>query len=244
MHPSRSVGFGIAALLLAAALACGTPETQFAARFAPDFQPARHTISILGVYKDGQMSSEAWDAIRPRLEPLLGGRGCEIACGAPLASVDSRLSTAIEDYARANGPTDELLVQLGPAAQGDLILVLTEAGKLPSPEKKVSVVDSPSPRGPGPTGSGGRGGLSVFGSDHPSGPEDHDLLQLSASLFSVPQGRSVALVDLQYRGTSVEEAASEFSAKLARSLPESSCRGWSWDTKVDAERIRSLTGSQ
>jgi hypothetical protein len=230
------------ALVLGLAVNCRSPEARFVERFAPDFEHARHTVSVFGVYKDGQLSSEAWDALRPRIEPLLGGRGCEIGSGAPLASVDSPLSTAIDDYARANGPTDDLLAQLAPAAEGDLILVLTEAGRLPAPEKKVSVADSPSPRGPGSQGGSGKGGLSVFASDRQSGDTDHDLLQLSASLFSVARGRSVALVDMQYRGTSVEEAASQFSARLARSLPDSICRGWSWTTKVSAERIRSLMG--
>jgi hypothetical protein len=235
-----------AVVLAVGAVACRASEAQFAERFAIDFQHARRTVSVFGVYKDGQMSSEAWNALRPRLEPVLGGSGCEIACLAPPASSDGRLFAAIDDYARANGPTDELLAHVAPAAMGDLILVLVEAGRLPAPEKRVSLADSPSPAGPSPGGSAkmgshGRGFSTLGPTKHPGGA-DLDVLQLSASLFSVSQGRSVAVVDMRYGGTNLDEAVNRFVAKLAESLPESSCRGWHWDAKVDSEQIRSPDG--
>jgi hypothetical protein len=50
-----------------------------------------------------------------------------------LVSSNAALASAVDEYARADGPTDDLLAQLAPAAQGDLVLVLTFAGKLPEP---------------------------------------------------------------------------------------------------------------
>jgi hypothetical protein len=230
-----------AVVFAAGAFACGGPEAQFAERFASDFQHARHTVSVFGVYKDGQMSSEAWDVFRPRLEPLLGGSRCEMASSPPPASTDSRLFAAIDDYTRANGPTDDLLAHLAPAAQGDLILVLVEAGRLPGPEKKASLVSSPSPGRSTQVGSQGAGFSTLESTKHSDGAQT-DVLQLTASLFSVAQGHSVALVDMHYDGANFDEAVSTFAARLAASLPECTCRGWHWDGQVDSEQIRSLTG--
>ncbi len=220
----------------ASSVACA-PSVSWDVKLAPGFSPSGHTISVFGVYKDGQMSPEAWDALRARLEPLLGGHECEIARGSSPQQSESPLSAVIDDYTRTNGPTDDLLTQLAPAARGDLILVLIEAGKL-SPEEKVSIVDSPSPAGPGAGGGHGGSGLSTFA------PKKHgterDVLQLSASLFSVSQARSVALVDMQYSGDSADEAMGEFTDRVRRLLPASKCAGWNWDAKVDPEGIRKL----
>ena len=54
------------------------------------------------------------------------------------------------------------------------------------------------------------------------------------------EGRSVALVDMQYSGDSAAEAMGEFTARVRRLHPESKCAGWNWDAKVDPEGIRKL----
>jgi hypothetical protein len=63
-------------------------------------------------------------------------------------------------------------------------------------------------------------------------------LDVSASIFSVPQARSVALVAMQYTGKSVDDAMAKFAARLAQSLPSVACVGWNWEAKIDPERIR------
>jgi hypothetical protein len=207
-----------------AVIAC-RPDAQFATNFAADFRPSGHRVSVFGVYKDGQMSSGAWSDLQPSVERALGGGSCEIAYGGALTSSNSVLSAAIDDYVRANGPTDNLLTQVAPAARGDLILVLTRAGRLPV-HHHVSVADAPQPGG----GRGARG--------RPTG--DPNVLQLSASFFSVGQGRSVAFVDMQYSGESVDAAIIRFATRLSQSLPASTCSGWSANTAMDLERIRKL----
>jgi hypothetical protein len=205
-------------------------------KLSSGFAPSGHTVSVFGVYKDGQMSTEAWDALRPRFEPILGGRECETARGNSLAQSDNPVQAAIDDYTRTNGPTDDLLAQVAPAARGDLILVLVEAGRLPPQEKTTPVADTPSPGGPG--GTGGKGGLRTF--DTKRRAPEPDLLQLTASLFSVAQGRSVALLDLQYTGDSIDEAIEQFTARVGRTFPATTCAGWNWQASVDPERIRKL----
>jgi hypothetical protein len=221
--------------LAASTVAC-SPTTQWDTRFASDFKPSGHTVSVFGVYKNGQMNPDAWDAMRPRLEQVLGGRRCEIARD-PLAN--SPLFAAVDDYTRTNGPTEDLLAQLAPAAQGDLILVFVEAGSLP-PKENISVVDSPQPAGPSQGTTKGSAGLATFNPKKHTGGAENNVLQLSASLFSVAQGRSVALIDMQYSGDSVEEAKGEFTDRVARLLPATTCKGWDWQAKVDPERIRKL----
>jgi hypothetical protein len=221
--------------LVASTVACNS-SAHWDTKFASGFTPAGHTVSVFGVYKNGQMSAEAWDALRPRLGPLLGGRQCEIAGSDPLAN--DALFTAVDDYTRTNGPTEDLLAQLAPAARGDLILVLVEAGSLP-PQENISVVNSQAP-GPSPMASKGTAGLSAFAPKKGSTVGEHDVLQLSALLFSVAQGRSVGLIDMQYSGDSVGDAEGEFTARVEQLLPATTCRGWDWHAGVDPDRIRKL----
>jgi hypothetical protein len=227
----------VGALACAASTTACIPKVRWDTTSTADFVPSGHTVSVFGVYKDGQMSSEGWDILRPRLEPFLGGRGCEIAGGVPRGD-EGPLLAVIADYARTNGPTEDLLGQLAPAAEGDLILVLVEAGKLPPPDAKVSVVNTSAP-GPSATGTKGSAGFSAFAPDKRSAAA-RDVLQLSASLFSVSQGKSVALLDMQYSGDSIAEAESTFSARVGRLLPAATCKGWNWRADVDPERIRKL----
>ncbi|MDP9000086.1 MAG: hypothetical protein M3O46_08245, partial [Myxococcota bacterium] len=62
--------------------------------------------------------------------------------------------------------------------------------------------------------------------------------QMSASLYSVGEKRSVGLVAMDYTGDSAELAIAQFAGKLAQALPATTCAGWSWDAKVDVEHIR------
>jgi hypothetical protein len=229
-------------LVVVTAFACDEGDAHFATKFASDFGPARHTVSVLGVYKDGRMSSDAWQALAPRVAPALGAANCEVGYDM-LASANGALAEAIDEYARADGPTDDLLAQLAPAAKGDLVLVVTFAGKLP---QRISDAGAPG-RVPTPSATGGRGGGRMGGmrgggrtrgSPKSESTQDNDLLDVSASLFSVTQTRSVALIAMQYSGTSVDDAIAKFAAKLAQLLPSVACVGWNWEAKIDPERIR------
>jgi hypothetical protein len=236
------------AALVGLATACGSQDGRVATKLASDFAPARRTISVLGVYKDGQMSSDAWETMGPKLSPSLGAPECEGGYSDTLRTNSEALSAAIEDYARSNGPTDDLLAQIAPAAKGDLIVVFTFAGKLPAaaPKPKESVATNSGPPGvgqsaPRTTGGGGmgrRGGRN--GQPMIAAPTDPNELDISASVFSVAQGRSVGLVTMQYAGASVDDAMAKFAAQLAQALPQASCQGWDWNAKIDAEHLRQI----
>jgi hypothetical protein len=227
--------------LVALLLACDEGDAHFTTRFASDFSPSRRTVSVLGVYKDGRMSSEGWEALAAHVAPALGGDRCEAGYNA-IVSRNESLAGAIDESARAGGPTDELLGQLAPAAKGDLILVLTLAGTLPQrigPEGGAQPGAAPTP------GMGGRsGGRGMRGSNRmgrgtkPESVVDPSVLDISASLYSVAQSRSVAMVAMQYSGTSVDDAMTKFGEKLAQSLRGALCVGWNWDAAIDPDKIR------
>jgi hypothetical protein len=235
----------LATLALSSVTAC-SGDTQFTTRTAPEFSQGRHTLSVFGVFKDGRMSSDAWETIGPRLSAPFGS-ACAAAYGTPLFTAKPALSSAIDDYARANGVGDELLDQFAPAATGDLILVVTVAGRVGKTEGPGAPETSAISGGAPATSRSGAGGTSGFGrgggGHFPSGPRrrvDETSFEMSASLFSVSLHRSVALVAMQYAGSSVDDAVAKLAAKLGATIPGSTCGGWNWDAPVDDHRIREL----
>jgi hypothetical protein len=228
--------------LIAILFACDEGDAHFTTNFASDFTPGRHTVSVLGVYKDGRMSSSGWETLAPHVAPALGASHCDVGYNT-LASSNGALADAIDEYARADGPTDDLVTQIAPAAKGDLILVLTFAGRLPQRGPGDAGAQHPAPMQP--AAGGGAGGFRRRGRNQPGGRSksegtvDTDVLDVSASLYSITQARSIALVAMQYSGASLDEAMTKFAAKLAESLPGTLCVGWNWDVKIDPNRIRS-----
>ena len=119
------------------------------------------------------------------------------------------------------------------------------AGKLPTHDPIKIQDENQNRRSPGQLGSqGGMGGGPGLSRNSgptfrpPTGPAVVDQLDLSASLFSVSKAASVAMVTLQYSGTSVDDAIAGFTAKLATALPGATCTGWNWEAKIDPEAIR------
>jgi hypothetical protein len=218
------------------AAACGPADARFSTHVASDFAPGHHRVSVLGVFKNGQMSADGWLAMAPRVAPAFGASTCEAAYGDALLTTNGALSAAIDDYARANGPADELVAQLAPAAKGDLVVVFTLSGQLPVPKSKAPAGGG-NPAA-GPAGGGGRHGRHASNTGPGFVGPDTNELDISASIFSVPLHRSVGLVSMQYYGASVDDAVAKFSDRLASVLPAAQCDGWDWTAKVDADQIR------
>lgn len=233
------------AALAAVASACGSQNARTGAKFASDFVPAGHVVSVLGVFKDGQMNVDAWETMGPKIAPSLGAPECAAGYSEALSSTHSALTSAIDDYARSSGPTDELLAQLAPAARGDLIVVITFAGKLPAATPKPSVATNSGPMGVGQSGSRGAGaaggGRRASRLSPAAAAPDPNELDISATLFSVAQGRSVGQIAMQYTGESVDDALTQFAAQLQQALPQARCGGWDWTAKIDPDHLRQMT---
>jgi hypothetical protein len=243
---ARSARFALPLLfapLLALPVTSCSDEAQFTTRFASDFVQGRHTVSVLGVFRDGQMSSESWETIGPKLSAPFGAT-CDTGYGALVAS-NQTASGAIDDYVRANGPGDELLEQLAPDATGDIIVVFTVAGHVgPKPANSIDTTSMQSQgNSPMGAGSGKYRGTRPGGTSGTHGMPRGGVvgaLEISASFYSVSQKRSVGLVSMQYDGTSMDEAFQRMAAKLGAAVPGSTCGGWTWQTPVDPEKIRGL----
>jgi hypothetical protein len=238
----------VSACVAVLAVACGSQDARTGTKFASDFAPAGHVVSVLGVFKDGQMNVDAWETMSPKIAPSLGAHGagdatdCAAGYSEAMRSDHAELTSAIDDYARSDGPTDELLAQIAPAARGDLIVVVTFAGKLPVAQSKPTVATNSGPMGVGQSGSrrtGGPGG-GRRASRPSSAPSDPNELDISATLFSVAQGRSVGQIAMQYTGESVDDALTQFAAQLRQALPQARCEGWDWTAKIDPDHLRQM----
>jgi len=229
-RPVRAIPCAVV-LLLAATVGCS--KSDITVRYAAGFDPGRHKVSVFGVYKDGLMNSEAWGGIAGRISNALGQSVCVAGYGGAAFPADRGITAAIDEYTSSNGPTDDFLAQIAPAAAGDLVMVVTVAGRLPIPIK-IHVQDQQQ-NSTGP--SGGRGPIR---GQHKDKNIDLNELQLTAQLFSVAESKTVALVNIDYTGQSMDEALDKFAAQVGESLSGSRCAGWNLDAKLDVDKIRSL----
>jgi hypothetical protein len=227
----NGIGLGSAVLMTNAACA---PDTAFTVNFAPEFPRSGSSVSVFGVFNDGQLNSRSWDYLRLRLPPPFNKDTCEAAYGDKRVNTLPAISSSVDDYARRSGVTDELLDQFAPMAKGDAIMLVTVAGHVPLAVRHVVPgAETPQPKGPGGQGGGGA-------PPDRKKPPDRNEFELSASFFSVRLHRSVALVDMTYRGQNVDEAFAKFAKRFAAEMPSSTCSSWNWDVQVDEKRIQEL----
>jgi hypothetical protein len=90
-------------------------DVHLSATVAPDFAPATHWVSVLGVYKDGQMSADGWESLAPRLGATLGSGSCEPGYNS-LTTSNQRLADAIQHVSRVGNL--RTLLAAGPLLHG------------------------------------------------------------------------------------------------------------------------------
>jgi hypothetical protein len=228
-----------ASFALCFAPACGG-DAQFHVQHAPELARGAQSVSVLGVYKDGRLAPEAWETLGAALSSAFAGSACPIGFDEAFLVKDPALSSAIDDYSRADGVTDDLLERLAPAAQADTILVFTVAGRPPS----RSSVDGGAGAQMRPTqmGQAGMGGRGARPGRNPLGMPVGRVIgfEVAATLYSVSAHKSVATVAMEYTGDSTDAALAAFAQRLRGEMPGSTCRGWSWEGHVDVEKIRTL----
>ena len=237
MRPRQIVSIAF----VVAAASCGSEEAQFTTRLASDFPQTSHAkLSVFGVFRDGRMNSEAWDEFGPKLTAALSATPCEVAYSSDLVSNDGPLSSAVDDYARANGVTDDLLAAFAPKAQGDSILLITLAGHPPRPLDDAGAPRSAPAQQPMRGGGGRRSLGGASPAMDPRAGTDRSEFDIAASVYSISKGHSIALVSMAYTGRSVDEAVSKFAKKLGDTLAGATCAGWKADVKVDDAAVRKL----
>jgi hypothetical protein len=237
----RRPGAAIVLTLLSQALGCSLSGPAFTVSYAPGFAKEGAKVAVFGVFRDGRMSPEAWDEFGPRLSAALHGNICDVAVGANLRARDPAVFAAVDDVARADGITDDLLDKFAPSAGGDAILVVTVAGRVSKPKESPGSAGAPMPA-LATGGRGGRGG-GRSGGPHPAGGgHNHraevDVFEMTASVFSKREHKSVAMVSMAYTGPSESEAIAAFADKLGSALPGATCASWRTELRIDAATIQ------
>ncbi len=233
-----AVPIALATALLAGCLSDSTVRTEYASGFSR----AGHRVSVFGVFKDGRMNPESWDALSPSLASVFG-KNCQAGYGESFVLDHPGLASAIDDVARSQGLGDDLLTQIAPAATGDLILVFTVAGRVEQAWK--ANLSSESNGHAGPMGGAGRGAAGL-GSPGALAGHSHDrgtgtaAFDLSVTMFSPSSHGTVGVVEFEYTGESANEAIKRFVEKIREAIPGSSCEGWNWSVPIDEHRVRDL----
>jgi hypothetical protein len=225
-----------------ALFSCGGDEA-YSVKYASDYTRAPGKLAFLGIFKDGRMNSDYWDQLGPKLTLPYAGAPCAAGYTNELVVQNAELSTAIDDYARANGITDDLLEKLAPMTDGDLIVVITMSGQPPQvvagtgSSREVLPPPSSGPRGYNAR-RGGRGPSSTYEGVRGT---DQNAFAVSASLYSIKMRRSVGVIGMSYTGPNIDVAMGAFSDKMRDELAGSRCAKWSWDAKLDPNEIRKIS---
>jgi hypothetical protein len=201
---------------------------QFHTRHAPEFAGAA-TVSVFGVFKDGRLDANLWSELGPSIVPFAP---CGAAFGPDLPSSNPELAAAIDDYARAHGVTDALLKQWASSAEADVILLLTIAGHAPvrtGPTEYTLKTRNPAQHT-----------LPASPYDAHT-PTDGGRFEMTATLFSVRLGRSVAELDVTTTSSSTSDVMAAFKQHLGSDLGLRGCKGWKAPPgALDASKIREL----
>lgn len=207
-------------------MAC-EPTPLFNVESAADWQPPK-TVSVLGVFRDGRMSPEAWendvgaDLSKPLREPL-----CPAGYGPSMRERQPALADAIDRGTREDGLGDELLDQVAPMAEGELVMAITLYRYVPKSISPNGTAPVPRQAGRGRGGGFGRRGAAPHAGTAPA-PDEDPVYEISITFFSVAQHHLVARIDMRYSGTDMARATNELQTKLSALLPQTHCVGWNW----------------
>jgi hypothetical protein len=209
--------------------------------YAPGYARNAKRISVFGIKRDGLLTRSGWDAIGPNLSAPFNGHACDVGYGETTLETAPSLAAEVDRYVRANGVSDELLTQIAPAAKGDTIMVMTISGHPRSANDSGSSLDAAhAPAGRGNRGVRNRGGAGMPVNKR-SEIGESDPFTVSALFYSVEEHHTVALVELNYTGTEMNEALNSFRAKLDSEFPGATCSGWDFSVKIDEQAIHALS---
>lgn len=223
-------------------------------------------VSVFGVFRNGHMSPESWEAFGAALSAPFSLGTCEAAYTNDFVAANPELTSAVDDYTKEDGVSEELLAKFAPLAKGDTILVVAINGQPARPAAnargdKASTRASSGSGNHGGSGSepgggpgGGRGmGRGAGGSCRggmgggrppPASPQrpkaEPGSWELTAFLYSVRFHQLTGQVDVTQTGQDIDGALKTFVAKLANEIPGVPCRGWDRSVRVDSDSIRKM----
>jgi cytochrome c551/c552 len=256
-------------LAICAVAACATSgdgQAQFTVARATDGAKVE-TVSVFGIFRNGRLSPEAWDDFGAGLSAPFGQKACDSAYTRDLANANPELTSVVDDYAKENGVSDELLDRFAPLAKGDTIMVVAMTGQPAQPAADAGAGKAAKPgaarvpsgqgayggpgggggggRGMGRGGGGGFGGGGFGGRSQPHVPSEHakpEPWEISAWFYSVPLHHTVSQIGMTYSGQDFEAALKAFVGRLGAEMPGVSCRGWERTPEVDVEALHRMLG--
>lgn len=199
-------------------ISCGSAssESTFFVKHAPVFSRAR-TVSVFGAIHHGGASKSAWGSVAPAFADAMGATYCEAGFVEQLRDTNADAFLAIEQEIELGQVKEELLQSVAPAASGESILTIQIFGRVRNANvdtRRILVA---------------HGGGSEPRSDTATAlASPPPTLDISATLFSKHQRRTVGLLSMTYSGASLDEALHEFVKKLHSMMPNFVCRGWNW----------------
>lgn len=205
-------------------VACAGPREQFDVKYASDFKPVPTSASIFGVLHDGLMREDGAAVLGARIFRAFRRDACEIAYDVTLSRSNPEMFAFLDRQARDNGISDDLLQNVAAHAKGEVIVAFQMFGRPPRRSEETGAAK------PVLLAHGGdMGGPSPYPrSTH----KEPDTFELSAAFFSVRLHHTVAVIRMEYSGSSVDDAMTKLSDKLVLTFPEVTCVGWSLPSGV------------
>jgi hypothetical protein len=199
-------------VLFALGAASCADGVQLRVQTSPEFAGGNATVSMLGVFHDGRMNVDSWQKASSPVSSALGGSDCAALFTDALQQGDPTLYSEIDTSTQSDGITDDLLAKLAPRAGGDLIVTVSIHGKTrAATRQEMSRIPRAAVQQPGQAQP-----VRLV----------KQLLELSASVYSIKQGRSVARMSVVYPSTTFDHAIRRFSTELAAFMPGATCRPW------------------
>ena len=100
-------------LAICVGAACATSvegQPQFSVNRSADFSKIE-SVAVFGIFRNGRMSPGSWADFGAALSAPFSQKACEAVYTNDLINTNAELTAAVDDYAKENGVSDELLDQ-------------------------------------------------------------------------------------------------------------------------------------
>ncbi len=205
---------GVLRVALVALSACASGDAGVRFNVASGYVVTPTSASVFGVFHDGRLDEHAWDSYSRAVSSF--GRTCDARYTHTWISAHEDEAKSIADDARQNGFSDDLFAKASAGAKGDAVLLLVVAGK---PPVVLSREVRARPTNPGQM-------TKPASTTYVHTVTDGNAFEITATIYSRTEHRSIAELDVTYDGQDLDEAMERFATAFAKSFPNWTCAGW------------------
>jgi hypothetical protein len=194
--------------------ACASGDSGVRFNTASGYTVTPTSASVFGVFHDGRLDEHAWESYSRALSSF--GRTCDARYTHAWIEAHEGDAKSIADDARQNGFSDDLFAKVASGAKGDAVLLLVVAGKPPvvlSREVRQRPVNPAQMTKPAST-------------TYVHTVTDGNAFEITATIYSRKEHRSIAELDMTYGGQDLDEAMQRFADAFGKSFPGWTCAGW------------------